>query len=167
MATTSPEPIIMLRSKDPDGRYKKVAVEAGVTPTFREFIGADPLAFVRKKILRQHLDTSQRAMFAAKLANLKRGRPSNPDLNPPKDGIEPVSTATAASMLNVSEKAVERAKAVVQHGTEALQHAVEDGTVTVTDAARVAKETPEIQNAAVEACRPELIASRDSLEDWR
>ena len=71
------EPIILFGGKILDGRHKHSAAQsAEVEPTFQEFVGteAEALEYARKKILRQHLDTGQRAMIAAKLAKLKSGQ---------------------------------------------------------------------------------------------
>jgi hypothetical protein len=52
------------------------------------------------------LDESQRAMVAAKLANLNEGRP---ELTTSIDGVK-ISQPAAAAMLNVSVPSVQRAK---------------------------------------------------------
>jgi hypothetical protein len=52
-----------------DGRHRlRAAIQAGVTPTFKVFEGRNAIAYVGKKMHRQHLDTSQRALLAATLA---------------------------------------------------------------------------------------------------
>lgn len=53
----------------------------------------------------------------------------------------------------MSRRTAANGKVVVEHGTEALQGAVIDGTVSVSDAAKVAKAPPEVQDKAVEAVR--------------
>src|SRR4051794_15524986 len=65
------ERITLYGGKILDGRHKhSCAQKAEVEPLFQEFIGTDPeaVAFVRKKLLRQHLTTDQRAVVAAKLS---------------------------------------------------------------------------------------------------
>ena len=60
-------------------------------------------------------------MIAAELANLGQGRPS-------KTGpIDPVSTEQAATLLNVSEKSVKRAKVVKRDATSEVVKLVEEG----------------------------------------
>ena len=130
-----------------DGRHRlQAAILAGVTPVFRVFDGDEraALEFVRKKLLRQHLDASQKGIIAARYSNLSKGQ------IPSSGGI---SISQAAELLNVGENTVERGKTVLAHGTAELQAAVMDRTISVTDAAIVAKEAPDIQNAAVEAVR--------------
>ncbi len=78
--------------------------EMGVDTRFETFDGVDPIAaVVSLNLRRRHLNESQRAMVAAKLANLNQGRP--PKNSPIGDIFEakrhpPVSQERAASMLN-------------------------------------------------------------------
>jgi hypothetical protein len=53
--------------------------------------------------------------------------------------------------LNVSERSVRDAAKVQRDGTAALNQAVVDGTLSVSDAARVASESPGVQDQAVKA----------------
>ncbi len=93
----------------------------------REYDGDDPVGFVVSLNLhRRHLDESQRAMVAGKIATLDRGRPTD---NPPIGGI---SAAQAAEKLNVGTRSVERAREVLDHGTPELVSAVERGRVSVS-----------------------------------
>ena len=63
-----------------DGRHRaRVCSDLGVEPTVREYEGEESslVAFVVSLNLhRRHLDESQRAMVAAKLATMNRGRPA-------------------------------------------------------------------------------------------
>ena len=67
--------ITLYQGKILDGRNRFVACElAGVAPRFDEYTGDDPTAFViSENIARRHLDESQRAMCAARLATMKQG----------------------------------------------------------------------------------------------
>lgn len=67
---------------------------------------------------RRHLDESQRALVAARIANLPRG--SNQHAS-----IEAPSQAEASELLNVSRPSVQRARQVLDHGTPALVQAVD------------------------------------------
>ena len=136
-----------------DGRHRhQGATRAGVVPTFSEFVGTPKAALelVMKKLLRQHLTPSERAMVAAKLSDLRR-------IENPSEAAEAalpvISQDSAAAIMKVSPDAVQRAKAVIEHGTPELQAAVLDGTVSVTDAAKVANEATEVQNQAVAKVR--------------
>jgi hypothetical protein len=107
------------------GRYDK--------GNFGEFRGNsdEALAYVvSKNLKRRHLDTSQRAMVAAKLATLRQG--ARTDLSP----IGEMSQAGAAKLLNVGKRTVERAKEVLDHGDPDLIQAVERGEVAASTAAK-------------------------------
>lgn len=71
------EPITLCGGMVLDGRNRlRACQDAGIEPRFHDYDGLDPAAFVVSLILRRHhLDESQRAMVAAKLATLGEGRP--------------------------------------------------------------------------------------------
>jgi hypothetical protein len=94
---------------------------------------------------RRHLDASQRGMMAAKLANMVVGRPSETAT------IGAISDGRAARLLNVSERSVERAKAVQRDGVPDLVNAVEQGEVSVSAAAQFAKQPKEDQAEQIAA----------------
>lgn len=145
-------PIVMLDGMVLDGRNRYMAArEAEVGYRVVEFTGDDPVAFViSENMRRRHLSESQRAMVAAKLAKLPQGvRPAD----------MPVSTPTqpqAAAALNVGERSVRAAKAVIDHGAAGLADAVDAGTVSVSAAAEVAR-LPEAEQAEIVAKGPEAV----------
>jgi hypothetical protein len=95
----------------------------------------DPLAFViSKNLKRRHLDESQRAMVAAKLANMMLGDNQH---------AEGLPIGSASEMLNVGERTVARARAVIDHGHPELVSSVERGEVAVSAAAEFAKQPAE------------------------
>ena len=59
-----------------------------------------------KNVNRRHLTESQRAMYAAKVANMGRGRPET--VNGPIGPFSPVSIQAAADMLNIGTGSVKR-----------------------------------------------------------
>ena len=75
------DPIVMFEDRVLDGRNRLRACEvAGVEPVFTVYTGDDPAAFVVKiNLHRRHLDESQRAMVAVKLATLLRAGRSAAD----------------------------------------------------------------------------------------
>ena len=79
---------------------------------------------------RRHLNESQRAMVAAKIATMQQG--ARTDIR----SIDLKSQTQAAEMLNVSVPSVKRAKKVRESGDASLIAAVESGEVTVTAAAQ-------------------------------
>jgi hypothetical protein len=77
------EEMVVHEGKILDGRIcYRACIEAGIEPRFRTIgdrasDGDDPRAFVISlNIMRRYLSESQRAMIAARLANLDEGRPS-------------------------------------------------------------------------------------------
>ena len=77
------EAIWILDGQILDGRNRfKACQEVGVTPILKEYEGDDPTAFVVSlNLKRRHLSESQRAMVAAKLANMPAHRPSDKSAN--------------------------------------------------------------------------------------
>jgi hypothetical protein len=135
-------PITLLDSQILDGRNRyRACMRAGVEPITREFRGDDPLRFVLSANLhRRHLSESQRAMVAAKIANLPRGKHANDD--PPFGGscngrASRLSARQAAATLNVGVRSVERARVVLKDPK--LAKAVEAGETTVVTAEKEIK----------------------------
>jgi len=129
-----------------DGRNRYLACcELGMEPECRTWDGAGSLvAFVVSLNLhRRHLTESQRAMIAAKLATMGEGRPEK------TASIEAVSQGNAATLLNVSRSAVQRARVVYTNGDPDLVNAVERGDVAVSAAAEVASLPVEWQRVIV------------------
>ena len=127
------EPIVIYDDMVLDGRNRyRACIAAGIEPNFVPFRGDDPLTFVISANLhRRHLDESQRAMVAAKLATLQRGSNQHAPIGAP-------SQDEAADMLNVGRRSVQRAREVLDQGAEELRAAVERGEVSVAAAADVA-----------------------------
>lgn len=144
------DPIVVMPEPDGrilDGRHRYLACElAGVAPHFRTFDGADPVAYViSANLRRRHLKESQRAMVAAKLANLDQGRP-------PRNAQDyAVSQAQAAAMLGVSRRSVQSAKVIHDRGATELIEAVEQGHVSVSTASKIAKRPQEEQGDLTKA----------------
>jgi hypothetical protein len=134
------EPIWLYEGMILDGRNRyKACLLKGIEPRFAEYRCPDPLAFVASANLhRRHLDESQRAMIAAKLANMKRG-----DNQHKTEGR--TSQAKAAELLDVSQRSVGRAREVIDHGVPDLVDAVERGRVPIAPAAEFAKQPKEDQ----------------------
>src|SRR3954453_18196652 len=69
------EPVVLFEDKVLDGRNRLRACEAAnVAPIFTVYTGNDPISYVVSvNLRRRHLNESQRAMVAAKLATLQLG----------------------------------------------------------------------------------------------
>lgn len=147
------DPIITYHGKVLDGRRRQVCcIAAGVVPKYKPFKGteAEALAFVvSKNLRRRHLGEAERAMVAAKIAKLPVGANQHTTGDGEGGASAPPSNSQAAQMMNVSVEAVKRAKTVQEHGSEELKEAVADGTVALSDAAKVAKQPKEKQVKAV------------------
>jgi hypothetical protein len=135
------EPVTLLEGKILDGRNRYIAcLDAGVAPRFTHYSGDNPAAYVVSlNLKRRHLDESQRAMVAEKLATLEHGQRQTGKFA----GV--TTQAEAASILNVSERLVRTAGAVVDKAVPVIVTAVERGDVSVSAAARFAKQSKEEQ----------------------
>jgi N6-adenosine-specific RNA methylase IME4 len=152
------EPIWFYEDQILDGRNRYLASgDADRNCPSRVYKGNDPLGFVISlNLKRRHLDESQRAVVAAKIANLKLGDNQHRKEGPPIGGGS-VSAADAAKMLNVGKRSVERAKQVIDDGTAELQQAVERGDVSVSAAADVASLPQEEQADIVARGEKEIL----------
>jgi ParB-like chromosome segregation protein Spo0J len=126
------EPIWLLEGKILDGRNRYNACQhLGKEVVARDYVGNDPIGFVLSVNLhRRHLNTSQRAMVAAKLATFTHGGDRS------KAPIGGLTDAEAAKLLNVGERSVERARQVLAKGDPSLIDAVEQGETSVTGCCR-------------------------------
>jgi len=106
--------IVTYKGQVLDGRNRLAACKiASVEPRFKEFSGDDPLGYVVSlNLTRRHLDASQRATIAAKIATLKDGQRA--------DRVQGVPIGTASKMLNVSTRSVKRAREVLEKGAPKL-----------------------------------------------
>jgi N6-adenosine-specific RNA methylase IME4 len=145
------EKIVLVDGKILDGRNRYRAAVAGDLPAahgdadcYRDFnpsLDGDLVAFVlSKNLTRRHLDESQRAMAAARLANLPAHRPSEKSAN------LLTSQNDAAKRLNVSLRLVTAAKAVQDGASARLQQLVDQGKLAVTQACKAARLAMTIQD---------------------
>jgi hypothetical protein len=155
------EAIVLHEGMIVDGRHRlEIALRAGVTPTFRQFLGKNAMAYAAKKLFRQHLTASQKALMAATLAKLhvpngpaarvqqkatREGREAQICASETCEGGEaqicalpgnPPTLEQAAAALNVSPRLVDAASVVEQHGTPAQKRAVRVGNATVSAVAK-------------------------------
>jgi N6-adenosine-specific RNA methylase IME4 len=138
------EPIVLHEGRILDGRNRyRGCQEAGVAPRFEIYTGADPLGyFISLNLKRRHLDESQRAMVAARIATLQLGA------NQHTRGSENLPTQVqAAELLNVSDRSVRSARTVQAAGASELVEAVDRGDLKVSVAANIATLSKEEQRA--------------------
>jgi N6-adenosine-specific RNA methylase IME4 len=150
------EPIVLFEDKVLDGRNRLRACEvAGATCRFETYTGDNPVAYVVSlNLRRRHLDESQRAMVAARLATLKLGD------NQHSEGS---SIEEASRLLNVGHASVERAKTVQRDGAPELIHAVEHGAVSVSAAADVATLSTQEQREIVARGEREILEAAKAI----
>lgn len=125
-----------------DGRNRwRACAKAGVDPATRTE-AAEPWAYViSTNVHRRHLNESQRAMLATRIAqraNGERRRPAS-SIGEADPRPLPPTRVEAAHLLSVGATSIDRAAVVRKLGTDNLQHAVERGDVPVYTAARVAR----------------------------
>lgn len=145
------EPIWTYKGQIVDGRNRWLACQQlGIGCPEREYEGDEkelPAFVVSLNVHRRHLDASQRAMVAAKIANMKHGGDRKSDQRP-NLGLD-VSINDAAEMLNVSTGSIDNAKAVIAKAEPEVVVAVEQGRLAVSVASKIAGHPPEVQRQAV------------------
>jgi ParB-like chromosome segregation protein Spo0J len=153
------EAIVLAEGMIVDGRNRYLACQrAEVEPRFEEYSGEGSLAawVISRNLHRRHLDASQRAMVASKLARLEKysNRYERKVDVPIGTSTPPLITQEeACELLGVGRGSIIRARQVDTHGDRSLVSAVEAGEISVSDAAGIVDQPPEVQRAAVEAKR--------------
>lgn len=158
------QPVILYEGQLLDGRNRLMACEmAGVEPIVREFSGDDPLRWVLSlNFHRRHLTDSQKSIVGARAEELLAQRKAaeavpEPELEEeeapeppaPSREIRQQARETAAALVNVSPNAIARGRKLIDNAVPELVGAVARGTVTLTQASRVAKLDAESQRDLV------------------
>ena len=149
------EPVVMLDDMILDGRNRYAACKlAGVTPDFVTFSGDDALGYViAKNMHRRHLNESQRAVVASRIANLGNGQRASLANLP----SSPVTQPQAAMMLNVSPRSVTSVKAIERDAPELIPQ-IDSGDLSINKAVTEIKRRDVIEHleevAANEAIQP-------------
>ena len=148
------EPIHVMGNSVVDGRHRyRACLQAGVEPQFVVVPDDTDLnaLVISLNLRRRHLDESQRAMVAARLANLPLGSNQHAQICAP-------SQDSAAEMLNVSRRTVQHARAVLEHGAPELATAVDSGVIAVSSAAALSRLTVDAQQAVLSRTPQEIRA---------
>lgn len=148
------EPIHVMGNSVVDGRHRyRACLQAGVEPQFVVVPDDTDLnaLVISLNLRRRHLDESQRAMVAARLANLPVGSNQHAQICAP-------SQDSAAEMLNVSRRTVQHARAVLEHGAPELATAVDSGVIAVSSAAALSRLTVDAQQAVLSRTPQEIRA---------
>ena len=140
------EPIFIYEGKILDGRNRYLACEkVNIKPDTINYNGKDPLGWVISlNLKRRHLSESQRGMIAAKIANMDRGgdKKSDQSANLRKDKI---SQPEAAKKLNVSERTIQDAKAILRKAPEKVKD-IESGKKTIHQVKREIRKKEALEN---------------------
>jgi len=131
-------PVLRYQGKILDGRGRwRACKELGIECPVLDYDGADPVAeIVSLNAIRRHLNASQRAMLAARIANFEHGgdrKSKNQGANLP---VEKISIQQAAELLNVSPRSVEAARKVLSEGNPGLVAAIDAGKMSVSKATK-------------------------------
>lgn len=153
------EPVRVWSGAVVDGRHRRqMCIELGIPCPASEWGGKESglLGFVVSlNVNRRHLNDSQRAMVAAKLANLKRGDNQHTEVAE----ISATSQTGAAEMLNVSRGSVQHARKVLDNAIPELIEAVESGRVPVSNAAILADAPREVQRLAAASTSSKVVST--------
>jgi len=102
-------PIVLYEGRILDGRNRyRICQETGIAPRVFNYLGDDPVSVVASMNLhRRHLNPSQRAMIAARLADSK---PGGDRTKPQNCGL---SHGQAAARFKISKRLVDMASALL------------------------------------------------------
>lgn len=128
------EPIIVHGHLILDGRNRhRACLQLGIKPKLKEWdeVGTAAAYVISANLRRRHLNESQRAMIATRLATLERGQ-KKADAQ-----ICASSQNDAADMLKVSRRSVQLAAVVQDKAAPELVSAVERGDIPVSTAAKL------------------------------
>jgi DNA modification methylase len=153
--------IVLCEGKILDGRnrYRACGV-LGIEPLVEVYEGSDPLGFVVSLNLnRRHLNESQRAMVAAEIANLQRGRPQE------NGSIELITQRQAADLVNSSPASIKRARQVLEQAP-VLADAVKRGDIAVSRAATLVGLPEDQQKEAVRLVTSTEKADRERIGEY-
>lgn len=158
------EPIIIHEGQVLDGRNRyRACVEVGVEPITKAWDQrGDALTFVISKNLhRRHLDEGQRAMVAARIANMQQG--ARTDITQICGRSQP----EAAKLLNVGMRTVQKAKVIIEKAIPELRSAVEAGKVSVSAAEDVATRPKEEQREIMARGEKAISAVAKTMREGR
>jgi ParB-like chromosome segregation protein Spo0J len=139
------EPIVTYEGMILDGRHRyRICLELGIEPKFIPYEGDDAIGFVvAKNLHRRHLEKSQRAMIADRIATLQQGQKKSHAENS-------ATQSEAAKMMGVSPDLIQSARVVCEQGISELQEAVAQGKMAVSRAKIVASLPKEEQKRAMD-----------------
>lgn len=165
------DPIVTIDGQILDGRNRYEACKmAGVEPHFADYHGDDPLGYViSHNLTRRHLTEAQRAMVAAKMADLPHGGAQYSQKNESPIGRSTPTREEASKLLNVGHSSVGRAREVLKKGAKELVQAVESGQLSVNAAKDIAtlpkEEQREVIKQGADAIKAKVKEIREQPQD--
>lgn len=142
-------PILVWRGEVIDGRKRLAACQAiGVAPVVTVLPDDAPAPQLASdlNLIRTHYSAAQRAVYAAKVANLSHGGPRVGQVS--QDSLAPpVSSAQAAQAFAVHPRTVNQAKRLTRTAAPEVVAAVERGELSLARATRIAEGTPKADQA--------------------
>jgi hypothetical protein len=156
-------PVVLWRDEDGveyliDGLPQaEICEELGVEVPTTAFAGTEEEAILHTWSLNKDRcelsSRNQRALIGARLAKLLSGDAAKRQRagRAGKGSGTGKAAEKAAQMVGLSARTIEAAKTVLENGIPDLVQAVEEDHISISDAARVAKELPEEQRRAVKA----------------
>lgn len=147
-------PIVRFEGKILDGRGRlRACRDFGIKCPVREYTGTDPVGeLISLNAVRRNLNTSQRAMLAARIANLRHGGDRRSKHQGANLQLDRRTIRRSAQLLNVSAGSVAAAKRVLSEGNPDLVAAVDSGEVTVSSAAK-SLDKPELTPTKISSAR--------------
>lgn len=150
------EPITLLDGRILDGRNRyRACMELGIEPTFQEFTGDDPLAFVYSMNLhRRHLTPAQRAAYAA-------------DIMPALEAAAKERMKAGAVATNAGCQKIDYPEEEIGRSTEQAAKQISGiNRQYVSDAVKLKSKSPEVFNA-VKAGQINILVAREiaSIDD--
>lgn len=139
-------PIMCLDGQILDGRNRySVCEELGMVPQFEEYKGHDPLRYVlATNGQRRQLEDSQRAMVAARLANMKAHENQHT-----KEVVQSCTTCIsledAAKMLRVSRRSAATARKIINEAPEDIIVSVDSGALSLNAALKKIQPKPQVE----------------------
>lgn len=139
-----------------DGRNRwRACLLAGVEPDTRVYQGAEEelLPFlISLNMARRHMDGTQRAAVAEKIANIGRGGDRRSEDFKTAIAVS-VSDSDAAKLMNVSEDSIQRARKVREQGAPELYEAMSEGHISASAAAGLVQAPIEEQRRVAEVSK--------------
>jgi ParB-like chromosome segregation protein Spo0J len=143
------DPIVIWDGQILDGRHRMQAcLTLGIEPKFRtvEMTWEHAKAFVLSvNLTRRHLDASQRAIIASRMATLENGQRASAvgKVSPAQICAGGISQHEAAKQLNVSPRLVQVARKVEQIAAPEAFAKVERGDMSLHEADKLARAIPD------------------------